>query len=190
MEKSDQARFEAIDRLLRIDERDAFWEAALTNYERDFSAWYSRLLSALTLMTTGDDLIYGQAALDSSGRAEVIVVTSSLMVTASVDPRDATTSPRVTAVSRKGIESLSVTASQGVDTKGSQAQGWPERLSIQAFYRGSAQAIDLRGNAYDSHLPDNVGAIWTLFKALRSDLAASESERLDVGKLDAGEIRR
>jgi hypothetical protein len=177
-QSSDNDRISELDTLLRIDERDRFWGAALSDSQTEYSTWYSRLLSSLALMTTGDDLVYGQAEIDDGGHANIVVVTSSLIIVTRVDTSNAEApAPRVTAVSRRNLESLSVAAGQGVDVPGSQAVGWPGRLSIQARYRGTEQTIEFRGDSYDRYSPDNVGRIWTLFKVLRSDLAGGGSQR-------------
>lgn len=170
---SDTERINELDSLLRSTNRGSFEKAAVLMEQGvyAYAPWYSYALTSLALLTAEDELAYGQAELTDAGLAKILVVTSTLVVTAHVDTVEAANArPFAEAFPRRALRSLSLQAGQGVDQQGSQAVGWPEQLVIELKYEGREDVITLRGNAFDPFDPDNVGAIWKLLKKLREDL--------------------
>ena len=170
---SDTERIDELDSLLRTTDQGSFERATVLMKEGvyAYTPWYSYALTSLALLTAEDELAYGQAELTETGLAKIVVLTSTLVVTAHVDTVEAADSrPFVEAFPRGTLTSLSLQAGQGVDRRGSQAIAWPEHLVIELKYEGREDVITLGGNAFDPFEPDNIGAIWKLLKKLREDL--------------------
>jgi hypothetical protein len=170
---SDTDRIDELDSLLRTTDQGSFERATVLMKEGvyAYTPWYSYALTSLALLTAEDELAYGQGELSETGLAKIVVLTSTLVVTAHVDTVEAANSPPFAeAFPRRTLTSLALQSGQGVDQRGSQAIAWPEHLLIELKYEGREDAITLRGNAFDPFAQDNIGAIWKLLTKLREDL--------------------
>jgi hypothetical protein len=174
-QQGDKDRISELDNLLRSGE-DEFSRAALRNDGLAYSSWYSLLLTALTLVVGDEDMTFGQGRLDDHDVAHVIVFTTSLVAVATSDPAlDASTSPVVTAVPRRSIQSFTVASNQGVDAQGSRARAWPEMLWVRARFQGLEEDIEIQGVGYDKYALDEPGSIRKLVNSLREDLKRASS---------------
>ncbi|WNY33151.1 hypothetical protein Q9Q99_13270 [Curtobacterium flaccumfaciens] len=107
-----------------------------------------------------------------SGIAQIVVVTTSLVLTADVHTAaDSVDNPFVSVVSRASIESFEMRVGQGVDVQGSRGVAWPETIAIDVKYRGMDKPFKLGGASYVMHDTSRPAPIWTLLNELRSDLA-------------------
>jgi len=168
------ARINELDLLLRPGDGGAFDQKALVGDGRmAYAAWYSHLLSSLTLMSAGENLVFGQSDVsEDRGIVRIVVVTTSLVLTADVDVAGGDVdNPFVSVVPRSAIESFKVRAGQGVDVEGSRRLAWPQSLVILVKYRGLDEPLELRGPALVQHGPARIGPIWRLLGELRSDFA-------------------
>jgi len=170
------ARINELDLLLRPDDGGAFDQIALVSDGRvAYAAWYSHLLSSLTLASAGEDLAFGHAeVIEERGIARIVVLTTSLVLTADLDlPAADVSNPFVSVVPRSVIESFKVRAGQGVDVEGSRKLAWPQSLVIFVKYRGLDEPLELRGAALEQNDPARVGPIWKLLGELRADITGS-----------------
>jgi len=171
--QDDVARINNLDHLLRSGEGDPFDQKAVVGVDRrSYAGWYSHLLSSLSVLSAGETLIFGQAEMSETGTAQIVVITTSLVLTADVDAAvDAVENPFVLVVPRASIVSLEMRAGQGVDVQGSRTVAWPESMVIRVKYRGMGKTLELRGAAYVQHDTARTGPIWTLLGEFKSDLA-------------------
>ena len=171
--KDDIARFRDLDDLLRSGEAAPFDQRAMVGDGRmSYAGWYSHLLSSLAVVSAGERLVFGQAEVRDGGTAQIVVVTTSLLLTADVHTAaDSVDNPFVSVMSRASIESFKMRAGQGVDVEGSREHAWPETIAIDVKYRGMDEPLELRGAAYVMHDTGRPAPIWTLLNELRSDLA-------------------
>lgn len=173
-QQDDVVRINDLDYLLRPSDVSALNRVALTRDDRPtYAKWYSYLLSSLTLLSAGDDLVFGQAEVpEGAGVVRVVVVTTSLVLVAEVDTTTSDSdNPFVSVLPRTAIESFKLRAGQGVDVGGSRKLAWPESLVIEVKYRGLVEPLELWGSAFRQNDPNQIGPIWRLLGELRADLA-------------------
>lgn len=166
-------RFGEIDNLLRTDDNN---ESFLTPVEENFRGWYPRLLSTFALLTDGETLEYAEARFNSKSGTFVLFTDKNVVVATVSDTADNSDQPSGTAVPRKAIRSLSVSASMAHDLKGSRAVAWPGKLMVSVVYDGLADSVVAQGDSYDRNTVDHVGAIAKLLEALRADLKAGAAD--------------
>lgn len=172
-QQDDVVRINDLDYLLRPSDVSPLNRVALTGDDRaTYAKWYSHLLSSLALLSAGDELIFGQAEVPKdSGDVRVVVITTSLVLTAEVDTTASDSdNPFVSVLPRTAIESFKLRAGQGVDVEGSRKYAWPESLVMEVRYRGLVEPLELWGSALKQNDPKQIGPIWRLLGELRSDL--------------------
>lgn len=151
----------------------AFSDAALNDDRDAYSPWYARLLTALTLLTVGDSILFATAAKEyDSDEARIFVFTDRLVIICTLNVSSGT-APAPTVVRRTAISSLRVSASMRADVPGSHARGWPGTLTFTLTYDGIAERLEFQAAGVNPYNLNEVAPARALLDALRGDLATA-----------------
>ncbi len=162
---------ESLDYELRDDEHVGF---GLTPDRGHYTSWYGTMLTSLALLVRGEELVLAQAFLDDPETARFVLVTTSLLVVADVDPRAADPSARVRAVPRARVRAIEVSASDVPDNDRLRRFTWPGDVQVTIHHPDLDQPFVVAQRAVDSYNSNRHGAIVRFIEQMRSDMASAE----------------
>jgi hypothetical protein len=152
----------------------AFAAVALTP-NNQYENWYAKFLSAAALLVGDETVNYGKGtSKEDSDTVHIVMFTASAVLIADID-RTAESAPAISAISRRSIESMGLSASTRSDIKRDRPYDWPGLLQLTLVYTGLATPIEIVEQGLNPISFREPSAIVRLIDSLKLDLTLRDT---------------